>query len=212
MAKLEDVILRDTRANQPAATTVGAGTLYFVTDEDVTERSSGTAWESYSGGGGGGGDWTTTVIKSTNQDVTNQATPQLDTELLIAVTSGEVWRMEAMIIYGGNDASSARFNWDFVLPTMSGIIRYLAFEDPSLTVVKDTGARISAATLLSNVITVPVLGTQDAAFTRRVLLVEAFFRAGASANFQLKFANVSGGGGITTRVFAGSTLRGLKLS
>lgn len=46
--KLEDVILRDTRANQPAANTVAAGTLYYVTDEEVTERSSGSAWESYS--------------------------------------------------------------------------------------------------------------------------------------------------------------------
>lgn len=39
---------RGTRADQPAATSVYAGTLYFVTDELVTERSSGTAWESFS--------------------------------------------------------------------------------------------------------------------------------------------------------------------
>ncbi len=31
-----------------------SGTLYFVTDEEVTERSDGTVWESYSGTGGGG--------------------------------------------------------------------------------------------------------------------------------------------------------------
>jgi hypothetical protein len=49
---LSDVILRGTRAAQPAATTVPAGTLYFVTDESVTERSTAAAWESYSGGGG----------------------------------------------------------------------------------------------------------------------------------------------------------------
>lgn len=46
---LEDVILRGTRAAQPAATTVAQGTLYFVTDESITERSTGAAWESYSG-------------------------------------------------------------------------------------------------------------------------------------------------------------------
>jgi hypothetical protein len=46
--KLEDVILRDTRAAQPAANTVPIGTLYFVTDEDVTERSDGATWETYS--------------------------------------------------------------------------------------------------------------------------------------------------------------------
>jgi hypothetical protein len=45
---------RGSRASQPAATTVTVGTLYFVTDESVTERSTGSAWESYSGPAGGG--------------------------------------------------------------------------------------------------------------------------------------------------------------
>lgn len=52
---LEDVILRDTRANQPVATTVPAGTLYYVTDENVTERSNGAVWQDVSDSGGGGG-------------------------------------------------------------------------------------------------------------------------------------------------------------
>lgn len=52
--KLEDVILRDTRAAQPLASDVPSGTLYYVTDESVTERSNGTAWESYSDTGSGG--------------------------------------------------------------------------------------------------------------------------------------------------------------
>jgi len=46
MANFEDLIIRDTRGNQPAAGT--GGRLYFVTDEGVTERDSGIAWESYS--------------------------------------------------------------------------------------------------------------------------------------------------------------------
>lgn len=48
MSLLQDVILRDTRAAQPAATAVSEGALYFVTDELVLERSSGSAWESVS--------------------------------------------------------------------------------------------------------------------------------------------------------------------
>ncbi len=50
-SRLQDVIIRDTRANQLAATLYPAGTLYFVTDEAVLERSSGSAWESYGGVG-----------------------------------------------------------------------------------------------------------------------------------------------------------------
>jgi hypothetical protein len=44
---LADVIQRGTRINQPNFANVAEGTLYYVTDEDVLERSSGTAWEQY---------------------------------------------------------------------------------------------------------------------------------------------------------------------
>ena len=50
--QLSAVILRNTRALQPAANTVPVGTLYFVTDESIIERSTGAAWESYSGAAG----------------------------------------------------------------------------------------------------------------------------------------------------------------
>ena len=53
-SRLQDVLLRGTRANQPAIATVAPGTLYYVTDESVTERAAddNSAWESYSDGGG----------------------------------------------------------------------------------------------------------------------------------------------------------------
>lgn len=52
---LEDVLLRDTRANQPAASAVAEGTLYYVTDESVTEQSRSSAWVDYSDAGSGSG-------------------------------------------------------------------------------------------------------------------------------------------------------------
>lgn len=49
MSRLQDVILYDTRAAQPAATDVAIGTLYGVTDEgSIVERSNGTTWDPYS--------------------------------------------------------------------------------------------------------------------------------------------------------------------
>jgi len=51
---LEDLIMRDTRANQPAAGI--AGRLYFVTDEDVMERDNGASWEDVSVSGSGLGE------------------------------------------------------------------------------------------------------------------------------------------------------------
>lgn len=46
--KLAQVLLQGTRAGQPVATTVPAGTLYFVTDEGVIEQSDATVWSAYS--------------------------------------------------------------------------------------------------------------------------------------------------------------------
>ena len=43
-------VRRGTRAAQPRAEDVVIGTLYFVTDDTVTERSNGASWEGYGGG------------------------------------------------------------------------------------------------------------------------------------------------------------------
>lgn len=47
------ILRRGTRADQPDATHVAEGTVYFVTDEAVLERSNGTAWEGISPGSSG---------------------------------------------------------------------------------------------------------------------------------------------------------------
>lgn len=49
--KTKGIIRRGIRASQPLAITVLEGTLYFVTDERVIERSNGTTWDSYSNKG-----------------------------------------------------------------------------------------------------------------------------------------------------------------
>ena len=54
--QLSSVILRGSRAAQPDANSVAAGTVYYVTDESVTERSTGSAWEDISDGGSGVSD------------------------------------------------------------------------------------------------------------------------------------------------------------
>lgn len=48
MSTLASVIQRGTRAAQPSAASVPVGTLYYVTDETILERSTGAAWQSYS--------------------------------------------------------------------------------------------------------------------------------------------------------------------
>lgn len=48
---VKDIHRRGTRAAQPAATVVGEGVLYYVTDEQKTERSDGSAWQDVSDAG-----------------------------------------------------------------------------------------------------------------------------------------------------------------
>jgi len=45
VARVRDFIQRGTTAAKPAATAVDVGTLYFDTDLDKLQRSSGSAWE-----------------------------------------------------------------------------------------------------------------------------------------------------------------------
>lgn len=56
MPTVPDIHRRGTRADQAivASPPLTVGTLYFVTDEGLTERWDGSAWASYSGLGGGG--------------------------------------------------------------------------------------------------------------------------------------------------------------
>lgn len=52
---LEDALLQGLRADQPSASSVVEGSLYFVTDEEVTEQQFGGVWTPYSSTGSGGG-------------------------------------------------------------------------------------------------------------------------------------------------------------
>lgn len=45
------VLVPDTRGNQPAASAVASGSLYYVTDEAVLERSNLSSWEQFSSSG-----------------------------------------------------------------------------------------------------------------------------------------------------------------
>jgi hypothetical protein len=102
---LEDVLIRDTRANQPLATAVAEGSLYFVTDESVTEQSRGGAWVNYSDVGGGlainelTGDVTagpgagSQVATITDEAVTNAKLAHIDTARIkgrVTAATGDV--------------------------------------------------------------------------------------------------------------------------
>lgn len=101
MSRLFDWTARGLRSAQPAAALSNKGMLYFVTDEGVTERSSGSAWEAYSGsiGGtssGGGGrtlvDNADSIAANTSWDVPEcveiNSTGSLDVEGRLEIIGG----------------------------------------------------------------------------------------------------------------------------
>lgn len=52
MSKLQDNLMRGTRAAQPAAAAANLSCLYYVTDEGITEQSDGAAWQPFSAASG----------------------------------------------------------------------------------------------------------------------------------------------------------------
>lgn len=200
MSKLQNVLLRGTRAGQPAANTVAVGSLYYVTDEQITEQTDGANWLSYYDG------YSFNITKSADQVVTNNATLQNDTELVFALGANEIWLIELLLIHSANDATGD-FKYNFAFPSSSGFHRYVSSFDGANALALSTGIQLSAVTALAAAI---VLGG-DAGDTPRVNWHQIFIRTTAAANIQFQFANNAAAGGRTSTVRAGSILRGKQL-
>lgn len=72
MPRLEDVNLRGTRASQPAANAVATGSIYYVTDEFVTERSNGSTWDDISDAGTGAPADADYLVGTSNGNLSNE--------------------------------------------------------------------------------------------------------------------------------------------
>jgi len=117
VARVRDFIQRGTTAAKPAATTVDVGTLYFDTDLDKLQRSSGSAWEDVeqTAGGAGLGAWTsytptwgaTSGVNTLGNGTLTGRYKALDANTY-AIIIELVW---------GSTTSSTGTTWSFSLPT-----------------------------------------------------------------------------------------------
>lgn len=96
MSRLIDIILRGTRADQPLAADTPPASLYFVTDESVTERVSddGTSWEDYTDSGGAG-TGTVTNTGTLTADTVIVGNGGVDVKALALGTALQVLRVNA---------------------------------------------------------------------------------------------------------------------
>jgi len=147
----------------------------------------------------------TTIVKSANQDVTNNATPQDDTELQFSVVAGGHYMVEMNICYSGNNATGD-YLWRFAV---------------SAGTMKARGIAIIFSTAMAPTLQAVTAGSPGAATTGNIqcgvagtdldelhTITATFnFYASANATFKFQFANNAAAAGRTSRTWKGSILK-----
>jgi hypothetical protein len=145
------ILAPDTRANQPSASGVAPGTLYYVTDESLTERSNGSTWETYSGAASSGGVQTTTVT------ITNAEAPSLSTtpKTLVAAQGANtlivpvsIWVYQNLVTnYSTGRAYRLRFSGSasilWASPAMTGNTGVSIGNAPFISIRETTGVNVA---------------------------------------------------------------------
>lgn len=192
--RLEDVILRDTRANQPAATVVAPGTIYCVTDEDnIQERSDGTNWQTFSTTAAGTGD-VTGAAASTNSElplfngITGKSLKRSNTlSGLVKLASGVVSAIQASggsILLGRRSGSSGDFEEITLGSGLQISSQELSVTNPAWTdIFKTANQTISDNTVVAD----NTLVFNLEANSKYVIMGSVFFVGTAADDFRYQF-------------------------
>lgn len=153
---------------------------------------------------GGASGWTE-IIAVANQDVTNNATPQADAELVVAVTAGQ-YEWELLCVYSG-DAATSEFGWRFSFPSSDG---WYEFTGKGTTDGIANGRAVFGPTATQHS-SIEAMGTM-ATHGQRTFRAFGTLKVNSSGNLQFEFANVAASPGRVSRRCAGSVLRYKKLT
>ena len=150
----------------------------------------------------------TSIIKSADQDVTNNATFVDDTELQFSVVAGGMYLVEMQLIYSGNN-TTGDYKWQFLVTSgvISGRGSYLG-----LTTGSSIGT-FAVSSVGTNAIIPVSLGVVQADLTQPILCTIYYpFTASANATFKFQFANNSAAAGRTSRTMKGTYLKYKKIN
>ena len=145
----------------------------------------------------------TTIVKSANEDVTNNATLQDDTELQFSVVAGGHYMVEMNICYSGNN-TTGDYKYGFSVST--GLMRMRGISVTYGT----TGAPTLNAITANNTATTGSIGigvlfaNLDELHTTTATLN---FYADTNATFKFQFANNTAAAGRISRTWKGSILK-----
>jgi hypothetical protein len=150
----------------------------------------------------------TTIVKSANQDVTNNAAYQDDTELQFSVVAGGYYMVELDICYSGNNTTGdyvSRFT--LTSGTMQGQGQYVGMTGAGA--IQTVLILVSASASSSGF----VYGVNSATFNYlHYTKIQFAFSATANGTFKYQFANASAAVGRTSRTNKGSILKYKKIN
>ena len=150
MSTPSDIIKRGTRAAQPTPSANAGGVLYYVTDESIMERWSGTAWESVAEVGGGAGSDTTAIhdnVAAEISAITEKVTPVNADLILIEDSAASNAKKKVQV---GNLPGAGGWDPATEVPSMTELTAvspddlFMVIDDPSGT---PTAKKITAENL-----------------------------------------------------------------
>ncbi len=143
----------------------------------------------------------TTIVKSANQDVTNNATFQDDTELQFSVVAGGHYMIEMNVCWSGNNATG---DYKMAIAVSAGTMKGYG-----LSLASDTTAMKTLSTVAGGSISTQTTYNLVATDIDFLMTSKIYFNFIASANATCKyqFANVTAGAGRTSRTWKGSIMR-----
>jgi hypothetical protein len=174
----------------------------LVNNDALIYESSTQLWKNKPIGG-----WNY-IVKSANQDVTNNATLQDDTELQFSVVAGGQYMIELDAVISGNN-TNGDYKGAFAVSsgTMKGqgiITCNTATAVAQVISINANSVATTAATAIGTLVS-------DIDLLHSIKIIFSF-TASANATFKYQFANVTAGVGWTSRTFKGSILKYKKIN
>ena len=145
----------------------------------------------------------TTIVKSANQDVTNNATLQNDTDLQFSVVAGGHYMIECDLVISGNNTTGdyqGAFNVSAGTIIGKGACQNLTATNAVQNIIITVNATATTTAIVTGV---PTANLDDLVYVKMAFA----FTASANATFIYKFANTTAGAGRTSRTWKGSILK-----
>jgi hypothetical protein len=148
------------------------------------------------------------IVKSANQDVTNNATLQDDTELQFSVVAGGQYMVELDAVISANNTTGDYTNAFFV---SAGTMKGQGIQ--TCNTATAVAQVVSVNTNAANVSTIMPMGTliADIDMLSSIKIIYSF-TASANAIFSYRFSNAAASAGRTSRTWKGSILKYKKIN